>query len=240
MWQVLGLQPAQNTQHSTSAVTIPEATNEQALELPVAEGRCASPAESDNSFTRITIKMEVEDSGPRQAVEPVSEQVLESVDDPEEQVVEPDEEEAERVEEDRPGTAMSILSNDSDDDPTWAPKPDQLKKSDKNLARKSEAATLKSLEKLFEKNAAKRKKMKEKAEKKEKEKKKRGSKKKTKEEKKAEKKNKKKEEEKQRIRLEPPKRTFIEKSEVSSNQLVPPKTDESYDFKFLCALCKYF
>ena len=77
-----------------------------AQENPEPETRSSSPAESDNSFTRITIKMEVDESKQRSTHESPE------VDNPHSEL-EPEEEE------ERPPTAMSILSNDSDDDPTW-------------------------------------------------------------------------------------------------------------------------
>jgi len=107
MWQVLGLQRA-----SVSATNIiPSTTQDEPeqnpeTENPDAETRSNSPADSDNSFARITIKMEVDESKQR----PIPESP--EVENPESEPEEPEEEE-------RPPTAMSILSHDSDDDPTW-------------------------------------------------------------------------------------------------------------------------
>jgi hypothetical protein len=82
-------------------------------------------------LVRITIKMEVEEPGtgrvgPLVVEAAVDDDVAAAVDDivavgADDEVVADDVEE-----EDRPGTAMSLLSNDSDDDPTWAPAPDQV------------------------------------------------------------------------------------------------------------------
>ncbi len=106
MWQVLGLQraPARSFTAETTQDELIQSSVPGNLDL---ETRSTSPAESDNSFTRITIKMEVDDSKQKPTHEsPEKDENLDS---------EPEEEE----EEERPPTAMSILSNDSDDDPTW-------------------------------------------------------------------------------------------------------------------------
>jgi hypothetical protein len=83
MWQVLGLQPAVNT--SPAAATT-GTTPEPAVQLPVVDDRSASPAGSDNSFTRITIKMEVDELGPKTVFDTV-EIVEEIVDDLNELIV---------------------------------------------------------------------------------------------------------------------------------------------------------
>jgi len=83
MWQVLGLQPAVNT--SPAAATA-DTTPEPAVQLPVVDDRSASPAGSDNSFTRITIKMEVDELGPKTVFDTV-EIVEEIVDDLNELIV---------------------------------------------------------------------------------------------------------------------------------------------------------
>ena len=153
---------------------------------------------------------------------------------------EPEEEE----EEDRPATAMSIFSNDSDDDPTWAPAPDLLKKVEKPkiLRKKSNNSPLKSLdkiEKLFEKKAAKalKKQLKEKKlEKKVKGK--RGRK----------KKSSKSESSKNGtvlssstdVNKEGNAESEMSVDKTSSNVVKQTKTEDPNDFHFLCTLCKLF
>jgi hypothetical protein len=224
MWQVLGLQRADvSTATETTTSTTAEILGEPESLLPVIETRNSSPT-SDGSFTSITIKMEVDETRKPETKKPDHRK-------------EPEEEE----EEDRPATAMSIFSNDSDDDPTWAPAPDVLKKVEKpKVGRKqnsngSPLKSLEKLEKLFErKSSAKTLKKGKKIEKKVKAKGKRG--KKTKSSK------------SESVSLSNTDDLGKEgniSSETSADKtstiiVQQAKTENANDFHFLCSLCKLF
>ena len=257
MWQALGLQPAKNAPPTAAQLANATATIEPALQVPVVEGRSSSPADSEASFTRITIKMEVEEPGPapnqvldtvqlieeevddiRDLIEGATEAAAEQVDD----VDDVDDDDEEEEDEDRPGSAMSLLSRDSDDDPTWAPEPDLLKKPDKPPASAKVSArksgSLKSLGKSPKKPKPTKK---EKPEPKVKGK--RGRKKKTLEEKKAAKKAKRlaKMAAKSDRPLLPSSGTDAAEKPagtLSEQPILSGKKDEQDDFHHLCTICK--
>ena len=234
MWQVLGLQRAPN-----SDTTAPIESEQN----PEPENRSKSPESDDDSFTGITIKMEVDETVKSKQIEKPDDIVAKKPDD----IVaeKADDIVAEKTrgeEEERPASAMSLFSNDSDDDPTWAPSPEKLKKvcavniaEKPRLGRKpntiSPLKSLKKVSKIAEKRAKKEEKKLKKEERKLKK----------------ERMLKEKKEKKTKLRKKQKKDDLTKTVEANSDVTAKMTADDDSakmkksgsDFHFLCTFCKY-
>ena len=247
MWQVLGLQRAPNFAAADTTSPVESVQNTEP------ENRSMSPESDDDSFTGITIKMEVDETVKSKQVEKPDDVVAKKTDDlvakkPDDVVAKKTDdivaEKTHAEEEVRPASAMSLFSNDSDDDPTWAPSPEKLKKVGAiNIAEKprlgrkptaiSPLKSLKKVSKIAEKKA------------------KREEKKLKKEEKKLKKermlKEKKEKKTKLRKKLKTADLTKTVESEANSDVTAKTTADDDSaktkksgsDFHFLCSFCKY-